>query len=350
MLEKTIENKATNQTFKLLKAIAIIMVIDDHVSTRIGIFSSIFPYNSFYMPLFMFASGYFYKKRAIKHTLKKGFSNILLPFEIWSLVGFIISLILDKAFGMHWDKTITLERVFNSFFLFPLTSATGASWYAIMFFWVYIIYGIFRAHTNTTKINIEYMIQVCLSIIGCIAIYLCIGHWHWENYSVFNWRLWLCRTAFYLQFYHLGFLFHLHIEKQLKKINPMVICFICILINVFLILGYGDKINFYSTSNMDSFTSIWMPIITSITGILFWYELMTLFAKRGIYGKAIDFIADNTFTIMACHLLFVNIPNLFCFFFAKYHENIYQDFSIDSFISSAWYRYSSNTRLLGFFF
>lgn len=35
------------------------MVIDDHMSTRIGILSSLFPYNSFYMPLFVFISGYY---------------------------------------------------------------------------------------------------------------------------------------------------------------------------------------------------------------------------------------------------------------------------------------------------
>ena len=50
--------KRTNQIFQYLKAIAILMVIDDHMSTRIGILSSIFPYNSFYMPMLVFISGY----------------------------------------------------------------------------------------------------------------------------------------------------------------------------------------------------------------------------------------------------------------------------------------------------
>lgn len=55
--------KKRNQVFNFLEALAIIMVIDDHMSTRIGILSSIFPYNSFYMPLFVFISGYFYRER-----------------------------------------------------------------------------------------------------------------------------------------------------------------------------------------------------------------------------------------------------------------------------------------------
>ena len=57
--------KKRNQVFNFLEALAIIMVIDDHMSTRIGILSSIFPYNSFYMPLFVFISGYFYREQKI---------------------------------------------------------------------------------------------------------------------------------------------------------------------------------------------------------------------------------------------------------------------------------------------
>lgn len=52
------EKMNRNQTFQWVEALAILMVLDDHMSTRIGILSSIFPYNSFYMPMFVFISGY----------------------------------------------------------------------------------------------------------------------------------------------------------------------------------------------------------------------------------------------------------------------------------------------------
>lgn len=58
-----VKPKSRNQTFQWLEALAIIMVIDDHVSTRVGILSSVFPYNSFYMPMLVFISGYFFKRQ-----------------------------------------------------------------------------------------------------------------------------------------------------------------------------------------------------------------------------------------------------------------------------------------------
>lgn len=64
IIKKKSENidRHRNVTFSCLEAIAIIMVIDDHTGRHIDILSNVFPYNSFYMPLFVFISGYFYKK------------------------------------------------------------------------------------------------------------------------------------------------------------------------------------------------------------------------------------------------------------------------------------------------
>ena len=57
------------------------MVIDDHMSSHIGILSSVFPYNSFYMPLFVMISGYFYKKQPIIENLKKKIRKIKMKQE-----------------------------------------------------------------------------------------------------------------------------------------------------------------------------------------------------------------------------------------------------------------------------
>ena len=63
----------------------------------------------------------------------------------------------------------------------------------------------------------------------------------------------------------------------------------------------------------------------------------------------IDFIAENTFTIMSVHLLFCNIPNFYAYFQYQTGNPLYADFPVELFVDNAWVRYSMNTRLIGFF-
>lgn len=111
----------------------------------------------------------------------------------------------------------------------------------------------------------------------------------------------------------------------------------------------GDRIDFYSTGGMGHFNSWWMPLITSITGTLFWYKVMQLVASKIGQEPIIDFIAENTFTIMECHLVFLNIPNFYAYYQFLHGNPAYADFPMKIFIHGAWLRYSPNTRLLGWF-
>lgn len=99
--------KSRNQTFQWLEALAIIMVIDDHVSTRVGILSSVFPYNSFYMPMLVFISGYFFKNRSVGEGIQHKVLNLLVPIcnmvPCWRCLGICpISL---------WCSQLVLESV-----------------------------------------------------------------------------------------------------------------------------------------------------------------------------------------------------------------------------------------------
>ena len=100
---------------------------------------------------------------------------------------------------------------------------------------------------------------------------------------------------------------------------------------------------------MNSFNFWYLPLITSITGIVFYYELMEFLSRKIGQNKVIDFISRNTFVIMQVHLLFLNIPNFYVYLKIKNGSNLYSDFNMTEFINGAWVRYSSNTRLIGFF-
>lgn len=76
MALKQLKQKSRNQTFQWLETLAIIMVIDDHVGNRIGILSSIFPYDLFFMPMLVFVSGYFFKERSIWGGATQGIPSV----------------------------------------------------------------------------------------------------------------------------------------------------------------------------------------------------------------------------------------------------------------------------------
>ena len=134
--------KQKNQTFQYLKAIAILMVIDDHMSTRIGILSSLFPYNSFYMPLFVFISGYFFRDKGIWNNIKGKAEKLLLPYIIWFYVGQFLSFLLERAGIVYWYSPITniSDTVQYLLTVGPTSSIIGAAWFGIMLFWVAIMY------------------------------------------------------------------------------------------------------------------------------------------------------------------------------------------------------------------
>ena len=138
-------------------------------------------------------------------------------------------------------------------------------------------------------------------------------------------------------------------EKHLEKISAVAVVSLCIIVNLALVCKYGENIKFNSTTYMGQFHSWWLPLLSSFTGILFWYEVMHFAAKRIGEVKIISFIADNTFTIMCAHLSLVTIPNFFVYSQILKGSTKYADFPIEGFLSSAWTRYNSNTNLIGFF-
>ena len=323
--------KERNFTFDLLYVLAIIMVVDDHTKAQLGILKAIFPYDSFFMPLFVFISGYFYKKQNVIKNIKHKTEKIFIPYMIWNVIMLGITIIIDRILKTNWAIGINKVKVLNSIFLGPLVTTNGPSWFVIMLFWVSILYNLIRNVIKPNKIN-DCILTIISIIAGLISVYLCVKGWNKKS----SLMLFVLRTLFYIQFYHLGYIFKEHIEDRIKKANKYIICSICVIINVILIAIYGDKVNFYATSNMRGFSYWYLPIIKSITGITFCYIIMDYVANKIKESKIITYIAQNTFFIMETHLLFANIINILFYIFNKMGIKYFLKFDTKSFIQSAW--------------
>lgn len=338
--------KSRNQTFRWLEALAIIMVIDDHVSTRVGILSSVFPYNSFYMPMLVFISGYFFKDRRLGEGIQHKVLNLLVPYVIWCLVGDALAYALFHYGVVNWySNPFDLRIMQNLLFLGPPSSITGAGWFVIMLFWVEVGYLVLNRLFCLGKRKKDYALLVLLVVIGFVDLKLCMDGLPGAK-RIYRFVL---RSIWYLQFYHMGRMFRLYWEKHIEQWRLLYACGACCAVNVLLICVYGDNVNFIATSNMRNFNSWWMPLCTSITGTLFWYKVMQMMSSRIGQVKIVDFVAENTFTIMMSHLLFVNIPNFIVYFQILRGSTAFSDFPAKDFVAGAWVRYSPSTRLAGFF-
>lgn len=337
--------KQRNLVFNFLEALTIIMVIDDHMSTRIGIMSSIFPYNSFYMPLFVFISGYFYREQGIGENIKHKVCHLLTTYLAWVILGEVIAYILMKLGIVNWYvNPFHLKSLIQLFTVNPLTSIVGASWFVIMLFWVSVSYNVLDNLFSLKHKLYDYAFFLVSMLLGVIALKLCMAKYnHYLPY------LFVLRTVWYIQFYHMGRLFHRYWECYVRNWNTLYACMGCVGINVLLICMVGDHINFYSTEGMDNFHFSILPIVTSFTGIIFWYKVMQYFSEKLGGVRIVDYIAENTFTIMECHLIFVNLPNFYAYYQYLHGNVLYANFPAAKFIANAWLRYSPNTRLVGFF-
>lgn len=78
------QRNKSNKKFMVLSAIGILMVVDHHTFTALNLFGDYIPYNSFFMPMFVFISGYFNKvdtsTRLLPYIGKK-IRTLLLPFR-----------------------------------------------------------------------------------------------------------------------------------------------------------------------------------------------------------------------------------------------------------------------------
>lgn len=339
------EEKKRNQIFNYLYVLAIIMVIDDHVSNRIGIFSSVFPYNSFYMPLFVFISGYFYKKSSVLDNLKHKTMKLFVPYLIWNAVALVLTVFIDNIFGLRWLEKFSVGHfIVINLITGSATPLNGAAWFVLMLFWVSIIYNFIHCKIKDNN-KYDIIFTLFYIILGFVSLEFCLQ----DIAAISEWHKYILKTSFYIQFYHFGVMFKKYGEQLLHKYNKLVVCSLCITINVILICIFGDKISFYCTSEMNGFTNWYLPLITSTTGIIFYYEVMESLASKFGERKLISFIARNTFTIMEIHLLFVNIPNFFVYLMNKGGSTSFNNFPMEEFINSAWVRYSSASRLIGFF-
>ena len=332
----------TNKKFMVLSAIGIFMVVDHHTFTALNLFGDYIPYNSFFMPMFVFISGYFNKvgteTKLLPYIGKKA-KTLLLPYAGISILVFVIQQLINliKTGGIvplpSGYLMYVLERVITSGSPFQLVTPM---WFVISLFFTLLFYALLKKLLN--KIWNNFVMFGIFSILHFLSVFLAqnIGE---ESLHPFLLPL---KVLFLLPFLELGIIYKKYLEEKLTRISggwKIGLLILLLLVNVIRTsyLPNAYDVAFDSIDELAGFTSPFFvtPMLSSVIGILFWLTLTDLIAKPLYESRFVNFMSCNTFWIMGLHILFFNIFNCVLLLIDKIMELPY--FDAEAFRESEWY-------------
>lgn len=328
-------SRKTNKTFMIFSAFCILFVVDAHAGSPLGFMTNFFPYNSFFMPAFCFVSGYFFKIEQINHYGKfvwYKIEKLLIPFFAWNIVYGILITVMKWKKIIYYGEPITFETLFIRPFLdCTMFQFNNPAWFVPALFLVVCLYGFLRRILK--KAWNEYLVTVIFIVCGTLCV--CFAR---KGLYANSYILVILKTFFLMQFYQLGYLFKIRIEKTYRKMRGVFFVLLLLLINMACICITGDQISFINLSSMSGFLTdyYFVPFLTSITGIFFWLKVSDVLVPILGNNRIVNYISDNTWTIMMHHIFFFNVYNMILMIMKKtILPNISFDYEL--FKSTAWY-------------
>lgn len=327
----------------LLSFIGILFVVDTHVVSNLTPFTNIFPLDSFFMPMFVFISGYFFNKERIADGKSYGsyllskVKKLLIPFLLWTGFYWLVTLILQATGQYHFEvMEFHFATILRNMFTYGYSFGyNDPSWFAILLFYVIVIYASLRFVLK--KIWFEPVTLIIFVAIGAVCV-----HFAQTDFIVKNaYGTLLLKLGFFVQFFELGVFYKKYIDKYHNLLFSLIAIVSCIVINIILSAVFGDSMLFPRCSIMDSFNTdfLILPFITTITGTMFWLSICKLLSP--VIGKVrvINFISENTFFIMTHHVGVRSMLFLIILGLRKAGVERFSDFNEKWYFSDPWYCY-----------
>lgn len=329
--------KPRNQTFVILSALGILLILLGHLDFQILSFGGLFPYYSFHVMLFVFISGYFYNLEDEAHILsyiKRKCMHLLLPYFIWNVFyGFLANLLHPT--GVLLGGNIN----FHTLFIAPFLNGhqfmyNAASWFVPALFLVEICNILGRKILSLIHIRNEYVIMALYLLIGLIVV--CLA----KRGSVYDYYKLPGRIMFLAPCFQMGRLYREKLENK-DTLPSSLYFFILFVIQFIISFIYEGRIVFSAVWVNGFAHSIFLPYLTTITGIALWLriakELTPLLSK----SRFILYLGTHTFSVMMHHLLGFFLVNAIFTFLTPVSE-AFKAFDYNAFISDIYYVFMPN--------
>ncbi|MBR3103269.1 MAG: acyltransferase family protein [Lachnospiraceae bacterium] len=327
------------------------MVVDSHTFTAFNLFGNYIPYNSFFMPMFVFISGYFNKvdsSTKLSAFLRRKIRTLLLPYLGISVAVFGLQWLIDlyklgevPSYPPGY-LVYMLQRVVTIGAPYALVTPM---WFVISLFSVLMVYAVMKK--RLFRIWHSYIMFPIFACLNLLVVYLAKNM---DPVTLENILLPL-KVLFLLPFIELGILYREYLEGKHEKLSggwKVGLLFALLIVNVvrsnYMPLAYD--IAFDRIDDLSGFTSPYIitPLISSIIGIAFWLTIVDLLGKPLQESRLVNYISCNTFWIMGFQIAFFNVLN--CILMAI-NENLITlpYFNSEYFMESEWYYWEINSNV-----
>ena len=326
-----------NRTFGLLSALAILMIVAGHAGYDILTVGGLFPYYSFHVPLFLFISGYFYRKEEEEKPLlyvKKKAKRLLLPYFIWNLVYGVVSLALRTFGGFSMGDGISLK----SLFLDPFRPGyqfiyNFAAWFVPALFLIEMMNLCMRMILGKLRLDREWLILSGSLAVGVAVVQLSIGGHVWGLYKTAG------RILFLYPCFQMGRFYKEKLEAH-DRIGNLP----------YFAVVIGIQVLLHLCCNGLAYSSVWctgfangpvIPYVTVMSGVAFWLRTAKILAPLCGGDRRCGFflyLGRNTYAVMMHHIMAFMLVKMILAGIAA-HTGYLADFDFTEFYGNIDYYY-----------
>lgn len=323
-----------NATFGILSALAMIMIVAGHADYNILTVGDLFPYYSFHVPLFMFISGYFYRRQeeeAPLAYLKKKVRRLLLPYFIWNLVYGLLAWALRAGAGFALGEAVTLKSLFLEPFLHGYQYLYNfAAWFVPVLFLIEAVNLCMRLLLKRLHLDYEGFILAGSLLVGMAVVYLAIGGHVWGWYKMPG------RILFLYPCFQMGQFYFQKLEKHDTLGN----------LPYFAIVT-GVQVVLQLACNGLAYSSVWctgfangpvIPYVTVVSGIAFWLRAAKILTPALEKSRAVTYLGRNTYAVMLHHIMAFMLVKMVIAGVAA-HTGLCADFDFEQFHGNIDYYY-----------
>lgn len=322
-----------NKTFRILSAIGIILVVAGHLGYNLFEIGDLFPYYSFHVFIFLFVSGYFYKKEAeerIGSYIVGKCITLLVPYFLWNLFYGILTGILHGA-GFAIGEPLSLRTLFLSPFLdghqfmynFP-------AWFVPVLFMLEVLNVLMRKILSLLHLNFEWLIFAGCLMAGILTVWLAIGGHVWGYYKLPG------RLLFMMPGFQMGRIYREKLEvHDMLEDGPYFLIVMGIQVLITIVCGGL------------AFSAVWVssfangpivPYLTVVTGIAFWLRVSRIISGIPYLAGKMVYIGRNTYSIMMHHAACFMLVKGF-FYLCSLYTPLCSEFDAEMFFSEIGFVY-----------